>query len=182
MLTITVPDSELYNEETEEFITVKGCTLDLEHSLISLSKWESKWEKAFLTATKKSDEENLDYIRCMTITRNVDPQVYSFIPSEQIEEVNRYISASMTATTIHDRTPGNQRQETITAEIIYYWMIAMNIPFECQKWHINRLLTLIRVCNIKMAPKSKSKMSPKAVMAQNRALNAERRRLLNTEG
>lgn len=179
MLTITIPSGELFDEEKQEFITSKEQKLQLEHSLVSLAKWESKWCKPFLSKTKKTPEESIDYIRCMTITQNVDPDVYNFITEGNLAEVSSYIEAPMTATTINDHSVAKNR-EIITAEIIYYWMIALNIPFECQKWHLNRLLTLINVANVKNKPPKK--MGKAAIMRRNSALNAARRKRFNTKG
>ena len=153
MLTITIPEQELFNELTNEFVRTKSHTIQLEHSLVSLSKWESKWNKPFLSKDDKTIEQTLDYIQCMTITQNIDPMVYRFLTDENIRDINDYIDAPMTATTFPDK--GYPSREIITSEIIYYWMISLNIPMECQKWHLNRLLTLIRVCNVKNAPAKK---------------------------
>ena len=180
MLQITIPAVELWDERKQEFITTKEQTLQLEHSLVSLSKWESKWCKPFLTKQEKTFEETLDYIKCMTITQNVDPEVYNYLTNENIEEINNYINAPMTATYFSDDKMAKSSREQITAELIYYWMIALNIPFECQKWHLNRLLTLIKVCNIKNQPPKKR--SKKEIMSRNAALNAARRKRLNTKG
>jgi len=180
MLQITIPAVELWDERKQEFVTTKEQTLQLEHSLVSLSKWESKWCKAFLTKQEKTFEETLDYIKCMTITQNVDPEVYNYLTNENIEEIKKYIEAPMTATYFSDDKTVKSSREQITAELIYYWMIALNIPFECQKWHLNRLLTLIKVCNIKNQPPKK--LSKKEIMSRNAALNAARRKQLNTKG
>ncbi len=180
MLQITIPAVEQWDERKQEFVTTKEQTLQLEHSLVSISKWESKWCKAFLTKQEKTIEETLDYIKCMTITQNVDPEVYNYLTNENIEEINKYIEAPMTATYFSDDKTAKPSREQITAELIYYWMIALNIPFECQKWHLNRLLTLIRVCNIKNQPLKKR--SRKEIMSRNAALNAARRKQLNTKG
>lgn len=179
MLTIKIPDREWFNDATQEFITVKGTTLQLEHSLVSLSKWEAKWNIPFLSKDEKTLEQTLDYIRCMTITQNVNPMVYEQLSDENIEQINNYINASMTATTFNNLNSKPSR-EIITSELIYYWMIALNIPMECQKWHLNRLLTLIRVCNAKNAPPKK--MSARDIMSRNSALNAARRKKYNTKG
>jgi hypothetical protein len=180
MLRITIPAVEQWDERKQEFVTTKEQTLQLEHSLVSLSKWESKWCKAFLTKQEKTFEETLDYIKCMTITQNVDPEVYNYLTNKNIEEINHYIDAPMTATYFSDDKTVKSSREQITAELIYYWMIALNIPFECQKWHLNRLLTLIKVCNIKNQPPKKR--SRKEIMSRNAALNAARRKQLNTRG
>jgi hypothetical protein len=182
MLQVTIPAVDLFDEQKNEFITIKQRVLQLEHSLVSLSKWESKWKKPFLGSEEKTSEETLDYIRCMTITQNVDPSVYDHIPGSIIEQISEYIDDSMTATWFHekdDKKPG--KKETITAEIIYYWMIALNIPESYQKWHLNRLITLVRVCNIKNAP-PKKKSNKRDILARNRALNAARRQSMNTKG
>jgi len=178
MLTITIPAVESFNDKTSEFTSSKEQVLNLEHSLVSLSKWESKWQKAFLSKEEKTTEQTLDYIRCMTLTQNVDPSIYEYIPSDEIERIRVYIENPMTATTINDR--GTPNREVVTAELIYYWMITLNIPFECQKWHLNRLLMLINVCNIKSGkPK---KMGRQELNSRNAALNAARRKKLNSRG
>jgi len=181
VLLITIPlKSEEWDEEKEEFISAPGITLQLEHSLVSLAKWESKWCKAFLTNNHKTQEETLDYIRCMTLTPNVDPIVYEFLTADNIKAVDAYIGAPMSATYFNEDKRAKPNREVITAELIYYWMIALQIPFECQNWHLNRLLTLIKVCNIKNAPPKK--MSKRDVMSRNARLNAARRQQLNTRG
>lgn len=179
MLQITIPSTRVWNEKTEEFMFVKGQTLRLEHSLVSLSKWESKWCKPFLSKDEKTVEETLDYIKCMTLDQNVDSNVYFCLTEENIKQINDYISAPMTATTFSNNKKGASREQ-ITSELVYYWMIALNIPFECQKWHLNRLLTLIRVCEIKSQPPKK--MSRSELASRNAALNEERKRKLNTTG
>lgn len=180
MLTITIPENEMYDEYRNEFVHIKEQTLRLEHSLISLSKWESKWNKAFLTKQEKSLEETIDYIRCMTLTQNVKPETYYGLTANNIADVNEYISLPMTATVFSNNNKTGANRETVTSELIYYWMITLNIPFECQKWHLNRLLTLIQVCNVKNTPPKK--MSKKELANRNRALNEARRRQLNTRG
>ena len=180
MLRIVIPESELFNEQTGEFISVKKQTLQLEHSLVSLSKWESKWHKPFLGKEDKTFDETIDYIRCMTLSQNIDPNIYMFLTQENIKEINDYIGDPMTATTFSDDGNGRNNREIITSELVYYWMVALNIPFECQKWHLNRLLTLIRVCNIKNQPPKKR--SQGQIMSRNAALNAARRKQLNSKG
>lgn len=181
MLQIKVPLSvEGWDEEKEEFVEAKYQILNLEHSLISLSKWESKWCKPFLSKEGKTTEETIDYIKFMTLTQNVKPEVYECLSVDNIEQINKYIEAPMTATTFSEDKNGKQNREIVTAELIYYWMIALQIPFECQKWHLNKLLTLIRVCNIKNAPPKK--MSKRDIMSRNAALNAARRKQMNTKG
>lgn len=180
MLRITIPATEQWDEARQEFVSTKEQTLQLEHSLVSLSKWESKWKKAFLSKNDKTYEETLDYIKCMTITPNVSPEVYKCLTRENIEQVNRYITDPMTATYFSEDKSGKTNSEIVTAELIYYWMIALQIPSEYQKWHLNRLLTLIRVCNIKNTPPKKR--SRREIMNRNAALNAARRKSLNTSG
>lgn len=173
MLTITIPATEEYDDAREEFISTEEQTLTLEHSLVSISKWESKWHKPFLSKDEKTREETIDYIRCMTLTKNVDPNVYYALTSDNIKEINDYIEDPMTATWFSDKHKGPKSREIITSELIYYWMTALQIPFECQKWHINRLMTLIQICSIKSQPPKK--MGKKEAMSQQRALNAARR-------
>lgn len=180
MLQITIPAIEQWDERKQEFVISKEQTLSLEHSLVSLSKWESKHCKPFLGKEAKTTEEIIDYIRCMTITQNVPSEVYNNITIENIAQINRYIESPMTATWFIKEGPNKPNREQITSELIYYWMISMNIPFECQKWHLNRLLTLIRVCNVKNQPPKKR--SKKEIMSRNAALNAARRKQLNTKG
>lgn len=183
MLKITIPAcGEQYDEVNNVFLPgTKEQTISIEHSLVSISKWESKWHKPYLSAEQKTTEETIDYVRCMTLTQNVDPNVYEALryAPNVLEEISAYIGQTMTATTFSKRNQSPSR-EVITSEIIYYWMIYYGIPFECQKWHLNRLLTLINVCNLKNTPQKK--MSSQEVMKSNRALNAARRRSLNTRG
>lgn len=181
MFQLEVPVSpEKWDEVKEEFIPAKTVTLQLEHSLVSLSKWESKWHKPFLSNTNMTAEESLDYIKCMTITKNVDPLIYLNLTKENVDAVIGYINAPMTATTFSNRQKEKASSEVVTSELIYYWMIAYNIPFECQKWHLNRLLTLVRVCGVKNAPPKKQ--SKGEIMRNNAALNAARRKRLNSRG
>ena len=183
MLQIVIPEVERYDDLNNLFFTTPGKTLQLEHSLVSVSKWEAKWCKPFLSKEKMSTEETIDYIRCMTITQNVNPTVYQNIDGHIVDTVMKYIDAKMTATWF---TEQNNKQisginkEVITSEIIYYWMIALTIPFECQKWHLNRLITLIKVCNIKNTPKNK--MGKKDLISRNKALNEMRKKEYNTTG
>ena len=180
MLSITIPSAELWDDRKQEFVYTKEQTLRLEHSLVSLSKWEAKWKKVFLSKQEKTYEETIDYIKCMTLTQNVDPDVYNHLSNENIKQVNEYISDSMTATFINEDKNAKGSKEPVTSELIYYWMISLNIPPEYQKWHLNRLLMLIKVCNAKnQPPKKKSK---KELMTRNAALNAARKKKLNTKG
>lgn len=184
MLKIKIPDAnDLFDERTQTFVKLKGAEIQLEHSLISLSKWESKWHKPFLGKGEKTEEEIIDYIRCMTLTQNVDPRIYYYIPSSIISEIFKYIEDPMTATTFSGTDPnqsGIGRREIITAEIIYYWIVELRIPVQFEKWHLNRLLTLIRVINIKNAPQKK--MSKKDILANNRRMNAARRAKHKSKG
>lgn len=185
MLMVTIPDYEGFNQNTQEFITVKGTTLQLEHSLISLKKWEQKWHVPFLSTNDKTKEQTIDYIRCMTINPGVDPKVYRIVPPDVIKQVTEYINDPMTATWFNDQ--GNKKigaqknsGEVVTAEIIYYWMISLNVPVEFQKWHLNQLLTLIRVINVKNTPSKK--MGQKEWASQRSAINAARRAKSHSAG
>lgn len=180
MLKIQVKGRELFDEETLTFISAKDTVLQLEHSLISLAKWESKWHKPFLNNEQKTEEEMRDYIRCMTITQNVDPDVYYCMSEENLLEVKKYMEDPMTATWFNDKNNPKSRQKAVTAELIYYWMITLGIPLEWEKRHLNRLLTLIRVCNNENAPKKK--MSRKDIYKQNAALNEARKQKWGTTG
>lgn len=181
MLQIRIPGQESWNEKTEEFVSGPETIISLEHSLISISKWESKWHKPFMVVENLKGEELMDYIKCMTITPNVKDEIYDRLTKKNIDDILKYIGDPMTATTINERGMGGRRsREIITSELIYYWMVALQIPFECQKWHINRLMTLIRVCSIKNQPDKK--MSKHSTMQQNAALNAARRQKLHSRG
>lgn len=177
MLEITVPARELWDEKNEVFVSTKEITLKLEHSLVSITKWEEKWHKPFLETEEKTYEETLDYIRCMTITQNVDPNVYKLLTPNELDKIAEYTSDPMTATWFNDQNSASSKRPhkrgmKVTAEVIYYWMISLNIPIEFQKWHLRKLLTLIRVCSEMNAPQKK--MSRQEILAQNRALNAAR--------
>ncbi|MDO4802638.1 MAG: hypothetical protein Q4A15_10785, partial [Prevotellaceae bacterium] len=143
MLQLTIPETELWDEKNEMFVYVKEHTLQLEHSLVSLSKWESKWKKPFI-GSQKSDEETIDYIRCMTITQHVDPNVYRCLRQKDYAEINDYISDPYTATTFPKSEKNGRNSEIVTSELIYFWMISFGIPFECQKWNLNKLFALIK--------------------------------------
>ena len=180
MLTIVIPETEEFDPVTSTFTVHKREVLNLEHSLVSLSKWESKWKKPFLSDKDKTPEETIDYVRCMTVNNNVDPSVYKRLSSKAVQQINDYISDPMTATTFSEDKNKKKNREVVTAELIYYWMVALQIPFECQKWHLNRLITLIRVCNIKNEPRKK--MNKADIYRQNAALNAARRRMHGSKG
>ena len=179
MLRITVPGGELWDEGKLEFVYAKDQQLQLEHSLVSLSKWESKWNKPFISKEEKTFEETIDYIKCMTLTQNVKPEVYTRLTEQNLNEITDYINAPMTATILSKNKNKEISREIITSEIIYYWMIALNIPLECQKWHLNRLIKLIEVVGIKNTPEKK--MSPRETTEYYAKLNAERRKKWNTK-
>lgn len=184
MLQITIPQLEFFNEATGEFVYQKPTTIQFEHSLVSVSKWESRWAKPFLSKDERTSEETIDYIRCMTITQNVNPSVYANMPVKTFNEIIEYIEAKMTATWFSEEEKKTPNGEVITSEIIYYWMIAQNIPMECQKWHLNRLLALIKVCNIKNKekPSKKGKRLKKSELERRSEINAARKAQLNTKG
>jgi len=178
MLKIKVPETEFYDERAGEFVNVKEQALTLEHSLLSIAKWESKWKKPFLSSNDKSYAEQVDYIRCMTITPDVDPIVYRCLTNSNIKAINEYIESPMTATTI--KSNNRRSNKIITSEVIYGWMVSLGIPFETQKWHLNRLMMLIQVCSIQNQPEKK--MSRKEAMRQQRTLNAARRAKTGSRG
>lgn len=180
MLTITVTLVEGFDEAKSEFVDSESFDLDLEHSLVSLSKWESKFEKPFLSNKDKSPEELLWYIKAMCLTEKTPEGIFQKLSKNNINEINAYIGAKMTATWFSDKQGFKQGREIITAELIYYWMISMGIPIECQYWHLNRLLTLIKVCSEKNKPTKK--MSRRELAQRNRSLNAQRKAALGTQG
>lgn len=183
MLDLIIPKMELYDEQKNEFVVVGPYTLLMEHSLVSISKWESKWHRPFIGSDDLTSEELKDYLRCMTITQNVNPNVYDYISEENILKVNDYISDPMTGTTFYDllqnESEKKKKKKKVSSEEIYSQMILLGIPFECQKWHINRLLTLIKVCNM---DRSDKKMSKAETMQAYHKLNAERRKKMNSKG
>lgn len=184
MLTLKVPMSdEYYDEAKEQFVILDWFTLELEHSLASLSKWESRWEKPFLSNSGKDDksnEETLWYIQAMTLTPNVPDEVYENLTTENLSTINEYINAKQTATWFREpKSPTRNTGEAITAEVIYYWMTSLRINWEAQYWHLNRLITLVRVCNEKNAPK---KMNRREAGQRQRELNAQRLAQLGTRG
>jgi hypothetical protein len=193
MLTLHIHTQEGWDENKQQFIPPFDTTISLEHSLVSLSKWESKWHKPFIennTKSQKTQEEIIDYIKCMTITQNVNPIVYNLLTQENLKEINDYVGDTMTATWFNEykgkdnKNTYTPNRETITSELIYYWMIYYDIPFECQKWHLNRLLTLIRICSLKEQQNNgkQSKMSKRDILSQNAALNKARRARYSSKG
>jgi hypothetical protein len=180
MLTIRVLEVESFDESSQEFTTQGGVVLELEHSLVSLSKWESIYEKPFLGNDSKSTEELIGYIKCMTLTPEVPEEIFHRLSIKNFEEIHNYIDAKMTATWFSEQPGVPKSREVITSEVVYYWMTTFNIPFECERWHLNRLFTLIRICNIKQA--KPQKMSRAEMAARNRALNAQRKAQLGTTG
>lgn len=178
MLQIVVPARELWDEINERFVNVKETKLTLEHSLVSISKWEAKWHKSFFS-DDKTQEMMIDYIRDMTLTQNVDPNIYNYLSEENLIDIQKYMEDSRTATRFFNE-PKSSRREVVTSELVYFWMVHWGIPFECQKWHINRLLTLIRICGIKNQPQKK--MSQREVLSQYASINAARRKKYNTRG
>ena len=179
MLQITIPAARGWDERKQQFVYVPETVLQLEHSLVSVARWESKWCKPFLTKSSKTYEETLDYIKCMTLNE-VKPEIYEFLTEENVKQISDYMYAPMTATTFSDDKQPKRNSEIITAELVYYWMISLNIPPEYDTWHINRLFTLIKVCSVKNAPPKK--MSKKDLYARNAALNAARKKQLNSKG
>lgn len=182
MLEILVHGREMFDETSQTFTSIPDTTLHLEHSLLSISKWESKWHRPFISVSKdekRTREEQIDYVRCMTIDRNVDPEVYYGLSNENILAINAYIDNPMTATTVKDAPHTPLRREVITSELIYFWMVNYGIPFECEKWHLNRLIMLIKVCSAKNNPKQ---MNNRDIMMQNRKLNEARKKALGTRG
>lgn len=180
MLEITVKESETYLPHLNKIVTIPSCTIALEHSLISIAKWEARWHIPYLSNVEKTAEQELDYIKCMCVRNVPDDRIFDALTIENVIDIKNYIDNSMTATTFSKTPGGKTKKETVTAETIYYRMFSNNIPIDCQKWHINRLFTLIRVCDLNNSPKRK--MSAKETAAWNAEQNAKRRARLNTKG
>lgn len=180
MLRITILGDEQFDEVNDKFLIVGSVTVDFEHSLVSLSKWESKIQKPFLGPDPKSSSDVFEYIKCMVLNENFDYKKLDKLTNDNLEQINKYIDSKESATTFSDIHERKGRTEIVTSELIYFWMISFNIPFSCETWHLNRLLTLIRICNVKNSkPK---KMSKAEIARRNRDLNAERRARLNSSG
>ena len=180
MLKIVVPGTEYFNEEDETFETVGDFDLELEHSLISLSKWESKYQKPFLVRSEKTPEEIMGYVEAMIISPIYPPDIFVRLSKDNVRQINDYIESKESATTFGLMPERKGPGEVITSELIYYWMVAFNIPFECESWHLNRLFSLIRICNIKNS--KPRKMSRHEISSRNRELNAIRRAQYGTSG
>lgn len=180
MLMIVLSGQELFDETTQEFSNTDDFVLELEHSLISLSKWESKFQKPFLSKDNKSKEEILGYIESMILTKLYPVDLWNRFTQSNLDEINAYIESSQSATTFGNMPDRKGRGEVITSELIYYWLVVFNIPFECERWHINRLFALIRICNLKQG--KQKKMSRNEVAQRNRELNMQRRTQLGTSG
>jgi hypothetical protein len=183
VLELVIPTAELFDEASKSFFERPGARLLLEHSLVSLSKWESIWEKPFLDGIDKTTEETRSYVACMNLVPVSSEEVYKWLSDENISEIGKYISSKQTATWFReDPSTKVANREIITAEVIYYWMISHNIPFEAQYWHLEKLLTLLRVCNEKNKPAQKSRMGKRDMIEQRRMLNQQRKANLNTHG
>lgn len=180
MKQIIIPSNELYDEVNNTFITIPETKISIEHSLVSISKWESIWHKAYLTNKEKTPKEIISYIKCMVITQNVKDYIFDYLPPNVIREITDYINNPMTATVITDISSDKSLNEVMTSELIYYFMFKLGIPKECEKWHINRLMTLIKIYGVKDKPPKK--MNKNDILRQNRALNAQRRARMKTRG
>lgn len=184
MLTITIPAREAFNEQTSEFVRIKEQTISMEHSLVSISKWESKWHQAFFGKREKTPEMMMDYIKCMTLTQNVDDNIYMFLTEKNIEDIKQYMEDPQTASYFRQNDQDKPSTETVTSELIYYWMIELGIPPEYRKWHINRLMSLIRVCSVKTnaASGGGKGMPKKNLYGSNNALNKSRKNRMHSKG
>lgn len=182
MLRITVGQTELWDQEKEEFSYTDGFVLEFEHSLLSVSKWESKHQVPFLAATEKTEAQMVDYVECMLLTENPEEDWYKKLTQADVDKIDAYVNSTESATTFYEvkEPKGRGRAEIITAELVYYWMVSFQIPFECETWHLNRLFSLLRICTIKNAPDKK--MAKGDIAARNRALNEQRKKQLGTSG
>ena len=176
MLQIKVPGKEFWNSELQEFIYTKDITLHLKHSLVSLTRWEQHYKRRFLDDGPKNEEEYRFYIQCMTLNKDVDPLVYTVLQEDDIKKVTDYLHDSMTATTLPKQNNNRSNSEKLSSELIYYYMSALNIPFECEKWFLNNLIILISIASIKNNPQEKkSKPSWSSIRALNAVRNAKAR-------
>lgn len=181
MLTLTIPGIELgFNDATSEFVYSEETVIELEHSLISVSKWESIWEKPFLSSSNHTSEQIYSYIEAMTLTPDVPPEVYQRLTTQHFEQINAYIDAKMTATWFSEEGNNRRSREIVTAEIIYFWMVANKIPKDCENWHLNRLITLVKVISQKNSPPKK--MSQAEIAKRNRMINEKRLAEMQTSG
>ena len=181
MLTLVIPGEEFFDQKTSTFVSTEETTIRLEHSLASMSKWESFFEKPFLSTSEKTDEEVLMYVRYMILDEDYPENIFDSLTMANVKEIHKYIDSAQSATTFGEMpNVKKSRGEVITTELIYYFMVSFNIPFECENWHLNRLFSLIKICNIKNS--KPPKMSRADIAKRNHELNAQRRAQLNTKG
>ena len=186
MITIHVneqQEKDYWDPKIEEFVQIpyqRAYDLNLEHSLISISKWESKWHVPFIGDNNKTEEQIMDYIKCMTINQNVPDSVYDYLTADDVKKISDYINNPMTATTINSTSEKRKSSKIVTSEVLYSWMVGLQIPFECEKWHVNRLIMLIEVCNENNTPPKK--MGKNEIINRNMALNKARRAKYNSKG
>ena len=180
MLTIYVGATEHFDEKTREFSYVGGTPIQLEYSLAILSKWESKFNKPFLGPQKKTREETISFIQEMIITPEISPDIINEFTLQNFKDVNAYMESKQTATWFSDTPEPKTSREVITAELIYYWLVTFNIPWEAQHWHLNKLFTLIKVFNAKS--EKPKKMTPGQAAARRRELNEQRKQQYKTAG
>lgn len=177
---IRIPELHLFNEATNEFFDIRETYITMEHSLVSISKWESKWHIPYLGPTPKTLEQSIDYLRCMTITQNVQPGIYNYIPESEMKRIKEYIEDPMTATKFREEEGKGKTKKSITSDYLYFCMVSYNVPVEFEKWHLNRLLTLLQVCSEENKPKKKR--SKRSLTSDYAALNAARRAKMGTKG
>lgn len=175
MLELHISETELWDPVSEKFLLVKEQSLPLEHSLLSISKWEEKWHKPMplINNERLSGDEFLDYVRCMTISRNPDPLVYRCITAREVEAIMAYINDPHTATWFGNEKSGGNDKRPLTTELIYHLMFAFGVSKECEKWHLNRLMTQLRVEYEESKPSKKK--TPAEIAERHRMLNAKRR-------
>lgn len=183
MLKLTIGSDELYDEEKSEFIIKDGFTIHLEHSLLAISVWEQRFCKPFLGRGEKTKEETLGYVEAMILDEDYPDDVLDRMTPHHLSKVNDYVDSPATATTfsdLADKKPSRGPSQVITSELIYYWMASANVPFECERWHLNRLFALLRIFDVKNS--KQKKMSRSEIASRNRALNEQRKAQLNTRG